>query len=140
MTMFKRSFAFGAQFGRCNMVGGSISSSRINNDAIAGATQTQQNGAWENAKSLQEIPSPPKSLFLGNMRDVMKNMRRQHKFHEEMRKKYGNIVYFSGLGENVVCLYGPEHISTMYANDGKYPVLGGFENFEFLRYAIHLMT
>ena len=131
--MLKQSLLLTAEMGKYQLWIRSISTSKIINNSVAQSSQTQHSVSWENAKPMYDIPSPPKQLFMGNLGVLLKNMRRQHKIHEEMRKKYGNMVHLSGLGQNIVCLYGPEEGSAMYANDGKYPVLGGFENFEFLR-------
>ena len=56
-----------------------------------------------------------------------------------MQEKYGDIVQFSIPGQKVVCVYGPEIGKEMYANEGKYPVVGGFENIEFIRYREKIM-
>ena len=106
----------------------------VTSHTLAQQDQVQQPTAWESAKPMHEIPSPPKQPIIGHLTLVSKHIKCQHKLHSEMHKKYGNIVRYSILGEQMVALYGPEEISTMYANDGKYPVIGGFENFEFLRY------
>ena len=131
--MIKRSLLLTVELGKYHVGIQTISSGKTTNNSVAEPSHSQHSVSWENAKPIHDIPSPPKQLFMGNVGILLKNMRRQHKIHEEMRKKYGNMVYLSGLGQNIVCLYGPEEISAMYANDGKYPVLGGFENFEFLR-------
>ena len=131
--MLKRSLLLTSELGKCQVWIRSISSGKITNNSAPQPSQGQHSVSWENAKPIHDIPSPPKQLIMGNMGVFIKNLRTQHKIHEEMRKTYGNMVYLSGLGQNIVCLYGPEEVSTMYANDGKYPVFGGFENFEFLR-------
>ena len=106
----------------------------VKSRTLAQQDQVQQPTAWESAKPMHEIPSPPTQPIIGHLTLVSKHIKCQHKLHSEMHKKYGNIVRYSIMGEQMVALYGPEEISTMYANDGKYPVIGGFENFEFLRY------
>ena len=90
----------------------------INGNQTLRAPQEQQSTALENARPFNEIPSPPKQWITGHLNLFLKNMKIQHKFHNEMRKKYGNIVRFSILGRNIVALYGPEEGSTMYANEG----------------------
>ena len=90
--------------------------------------------AWQTAKPFELIPAPPKQPLIGHMQILIKGVNSQHKLHKEMQEKYGDIVQFSIPGQKVVCLYGPETGKEMYANEGKYPVVGGFENFEFIRY------
>ena len=97
------------------------------------ATVLQHPKILQNAKPFREIPSPPKQWITGHAPLFVKNMKMQHKFHNEMRKTYGNIVRFSVLGRNIVALYGPEEGSTMYGNEGRYPFHPGFENFAFFR-------
>ena len=95
--------------------------------------------AWQSAKPFDLIPTPPKQPLIGHMQVLIKGMNSQHKLHKEMQEKYGDIVQFSIPGQKVVCLYGPERGKEMYANEGKYPVVGGFENIEFIRYRKILM-
>ena len=87
----------------------------------------------KDARPHDEIPSPPKQMFLGHINLLAKNMKIPHIFHEEMRKKYGNIVRFSIPGDRLVFVYGPEQGREMYSSEGKYPMIGGFENHEFFR-------
>ena len=96
--------------------------------------QTQEYLDDQTIKSIDDIPSPPGQPLLGHMGLMFKNVKSQHKFHEELRKQYGNIVLLSIPGTKVVCIYGPEEGKTMYANEGKYPVIGGFEVSEFFRF------
>ena len=95
--------------------------------------------AWRSAKPFELIPAPPKQPLIGHMQLLIKGMNSQHKLHKEMQEKYGDIVQFSIPGQKVVCLYGPERGKEMYANEGKYPVVGGFENIEFIRYREKIM-
>ena len=87
----------------------------------------------KDARPHDEIPSPPKQMFLGHINLLAKNMKIPHIFHEEMRKKYGDIVRFSIPGDRLVFVYGPEQGREMYSSEGKYPMIGGFENHEFFR-------
>ena len=87
----------------------------------------------KDARPHDEIPSPPKQMFLGHINLLAKNMKIPHIFHEEMRKKYGDIVRFSIPGDRLVFVYGPEQGKEMYSSEGKYPMIGGFENHEFFR-------
>ena len=87
----------------------------------------------KDARPHDEIPSPPKQMFLGHINLLAKNMKIPHIFHEEMRKKYGNIVRFTIPGDRLVFVYGPEQGREMYSSEGKYPMIGGFENHEFFR-------
>ena len=87
----------------------------------------------KDARPYDEIPSPPKQMLLGHINLLAKNMKIPHIFHEEMRKKYGNIVRFTIPGDRLVFVYGPEQGREMYSSEGKYPMIGGFENHEFFR-------
>ena len=89
---------------------------------------------WQNAKPIHEIPSPLKLPIIGHLSLFTKHAKTQHKFQDEMRKKYGNIVRYRAPGLNIVALYSPEGGSAMYANDGKYPLIASFDNIEFFRY------
>ena len=98
--------------------------------------QAQENTCleWQNAKPMHEIPSPPKLPIIGHLNLFIKHAKTQHKFQDEIRKKYGNLVRYRVPGLNIVGLYSPEGGSAMYANDGKYPLIASFDNIEFFRY------
>ena len=98
--------------------------------------QVQENvcSEWQNAKPMHEIPSPPQLPIIGHLSIFTKHAKTQHKFQDEIRKKYGNVVRYRVPGSNIVALYSPEGGSAMYANDGKYPLIASFDNFEFFRY------
>ena len=98
-----------------------------------GLCQAETLTAWESAKPLSEIPSPPKQMFFGHANLLSKNMKTMHKFHEELHKKYGNIVLLKVPGRNIICIYDPEDARVVYGNDGRTPDLAGFEAFEFYR-------
>ena len=95
---------------------------------------TQETSAWKNAKPMSEIPSPPRQPLIGHLSLQAKNAQSLHKFHDQLRKEYGNIVLLSLPGLDMVCIYGPEEGQLVYANDGKTPILPGFEPIEFYRY------
>ena len=95
--------------------------------------QAETMTAWESAKPFSEIPSPPKQMFFGHANLLSKNMKTIHKFHEELHRKYGNIVLLSVPGRNIVCIYDPEDARIVYGNDGRIPEMAGFEAFEFYR-------
>ena len=92
---------------------------------------------WKNSKPMHEIPSPPRLPIIGHLNLFTKHAETQHKFQDEIRKKYGNVVKYWVPGSTIVALYSPEGGSAMYANDGKYPLIASFDNIEFFRY-IHL--
>ena len=100
---------------------------------LSRSIQTQECSENQAVKTLDDIPSPPAQPFIGHLGLMFKNIRSQHKFHEELRKQYGNIVVLSIPGTKLVAVYGPEEGKAMYANEGKYPVIGGFEVSEFFR-------
>ena len=89
---------------------------------------------WQNAKPMHKIPSPPRLPIIGHLNIFTKHAEKQHKVQDEIRKKYGNVVRYWVPGSNIVALYSPEGGSAMYANDGKYPLIASFDNFEFFRY------
>ena len=101
--------------------------------------QTQECLENQAVKSLDDIPSPPAQPFIGHLGLMFKHIRSQHKFHEELRKQYGNIVVLSIPGTKLVAVYGPEEGKAMYANEGKYPVIGGFEVSEFFRFVLKVI-
>ena len=98
--------------------------------------QAQENtcSEWKNAKPMEEIPSPPKLPIIGHMNIFTKHAKTQHKFQDEIRKRYGNIVRYRVPGSNIVALYSPEGGSAMYANEGKYPIMPPISHIEFFRY------
>ena len=106
---------------------------QISNNFQHRSIQTQECLETQDVKSIDEIPSPPKQLLLGHLGLISKNAKCQHKFHEDLRKQYGNIISLSIPGMKMVAVYGPEEGKSMYANEGKYPIIGGFEVSEFFR-------
>ena len=70
----------------------------VNNNQILREYQSQQSTLLQKARSFEEIPSPPKQWIKGHQSVFHQNMSIQHKFHNEMRKTYGNMVWFSALG------------------------------------------
>ena len=82
---------------------------------------------WKHAKPMTEIPSPPKQMFIGHLRLIMKNIKSLHTLHDTLRKKYGNIVLLKVPGRYIVCIYDPDDSRLLYINDGKTPSNPGFE-------------
>ena len=76
---------------------------------------------------MTEIPSPPKQMFIGHLRLIMKNIKSLHTLHDTLRKKYGNIVLLKVPGRYIVCIYDPDDSRLLYINDGKTPSNPGFE-------------
>ena len=109
------------------------------NIVLSRSIQTQECSENQAVKTLDDIPSPPAQPFIGHLGLMFKNIRSQHKFHEELRKQYGNIVVLSIPGTKLVAVYGPEEGKAMYANEGKYPVIGGFEVSEFFRFVLKVI-
>ena len=106
---------------------------------LSRSIQTQECLENQAVKSLDDIPSPPAQPFIGHLGLMFEHIRSQHKFHEELRKQYGNIVVLSIPGTKLVAVYGPEEGKAMYANEGKYPVIGGFEVSEFFRFVLKVI-
>ena len=104
------------------------------NNVFERSIQAQEDVKHQIIKQLEDIPSPPKHPLFGHLGLISKHLKSQHKLHEELRKKYGNIVLISLPGTKMVAVYGPEEGKSMYANEGKYPIIGGFEIAEFFRY------
>ena len=90
--------------------------------------------AWEKAKPMSKMPSPPKQWILGHAILMMKHNTTLDKFHDKLHKEYGNIVLLQSPGRpNTVCIYDPKDSSVMYGNDGKTPIIAFFEPLEFYR-------
>ena len=70
--------------------------------------QEKKLSEWQNAKPVQEIPSPPNLPIIGHLNLFTKHANSQHKFQDEMRKRHGNIVRYRIPGANIVALYSPE--------------------------------
>ena len=109
------------------------------NIVLSRSIQTKECLENQAVKSLDDIPSPPAQPLIGHLGLMFKHIRSQHKFHEELRKQYGNIVVLSIPGTKLVAVYGPEEGKAMYANEGKYPVIGGFEVSEFFRFVLKVI-
>ena len=111
-----------------------ITRNYITSNHLLQQAQTQKLSEWQNAKPMSEIPSPPKQPLIGHLSLMTKNAKSLHIFHDELRKKYGNIVLLSVPGRDLVCIYGPEEARVLFSNDGKNPLQGGFEPITFYRY------
>ena len=89
---------------------------------------------WNEAKSMSDIPSPPKHWFLGHAVLMQKYSKNLHKMHNKLFKEYGNIVLLQNPGSpNIVCIYDPKDSRVMYEKDGQTPSIAFFEPMEFHR-------
>jgi len=98
------------------------------------ATQESVAQLKEHAKPFAEMPSPPAWPLIGHLPLVTKEQLRIDKLFERLRESHGDIfkVYVPGQG-NMVVIFRPEDIQTLYANDGVIPIIPGFDMFEFVR-------
>jgi len=88
----------------------------------------------ETAKPFSEMPSPPAWPVIGHLPLVMKEKNNMDKMFERLRESHGDIfkVYVPGQG-NMVVIFRPEDIKTLYSNDGHIPNIPGFDMLEFVR-------
>jgi len=85
-------------------------------------------------RPFSEIPSPPSWPLIGHLPLMMKGQNRMDKMFDEMRVDLGDIfkVYVPGQGDMVV-IFRPEDVKMLYKNDGRIPVIPGFDMFEWMR-------
>ena len=95
--------------------------------------QTKPLSAYQNAKPMSEIPSPPKQMIIGHLGLIAQNAKSLHIFHDELRKKYGNIVLLSIPGCDMVYVYDPELTRTLFSKEGKSPHSPPLEMIEWYR-------
>ena len=104
------------------------------NKCLQQQQQMEHLTAWEQAKPMSEIPSPPKQWLLGHAILMRKHNTTLNTFHNKLRNEYGNIVLLQAPARpNTVCIYDPIDSSVMYGNDGKTPINAFFEPMEFYR-------
>jgi cytochrome P450 family 12 len=55
--------------------------------------------------------------------------------HSQLRDEFGDIVRFSGLEprRDLLFIYTPEDMETMYRNDGPWPERPSFASFQYFR-------
>jgi len=93
---------------------------------------------FEDVKSFDDIPSPPGLPIFGHLHLLMKkeNAENMVGFFGGLQAKYGNIVRIKvpGIGNgNMVVLFKPSDVKSLYSNEERIPKLPGFANFEYLR-------
>merc|ERR1712013_638812 len=88
----------------------------------------------DTAKPFSEMPSPPAWPVIGHLPLVMGKKNNMDKMFERLRESHGDIfkVYVPGQG-NMVVIFRPEDIKTLYSNDGHIPNIPGFDMLEFVR-------
>jgi len=88
----------------------------------------------EETKPFSEMPSPPAWPVIGHLPLLMKEQLKLDKLFERLRVEHGDIykVYAPGQGDMVV-LFKPEDIKTLYGSDGENPKIPGFDMVGFIR-------
>ena len=81
----------------------------------------------EAVKNFQDIPSPPCWPFIGHLASLIKNEERLDKYMAELQKQYGDMVRLKLPGNtgNMLILYQPEHIKSMFTEEERIPQFPG---------------